>query len=351
MRIENQGALARTQMQTNEADAAKPAAGAGATAASDAALPEATLAAGLSLLGALRNFMPAANAPDFEIRLAEIAAKMKETQGNSETDRVVTDQEIKKQNLLENQARIEEAQKKMDEANAKRDDGGFWGKFTAVAQILGGLAVMAAGAVTIAAGIGVAVFTGGASALVAVPIGAGIVMSGALMAFSGADEACKQWNDGKGIVASVVELFGAELSDEWIMGLNIATTVTVAAATLAVGLAMLPFAIFSGGAAQVAALASLAPTMIQSSIGITNGVGDIARGVTNIQAAKLQHEAADMFAESDELNAMMSALDDLIDQALAMMMASSERFNAMIDEAISMMKDTGDVMSNQRFAV
>ncbi|MFP7674922.1 hypothetical protein ACG74X_16350 [Marivita sp. S0852] len=367
MRIENQNTPVRPQAA--EAAEAKPITGAGAAAASGAAVPEAALAAGLSIMGALRNFMPAANTPDFEVRLAEIAAKMKETQGQAETDRVVTDQEIKKQNLRENQVKIEEAQRKMDEAAAKRDSGGIFGKIAAALQLVGGAALIAIG---LAAAVIGGVFSGGMAAFA----GVAIMGAGALMMLGGIDGMVSEFNDGKGIIASVADvvagMFGEELSDDWIMGLNIASAVVMVLASLALaavtlgvagagaivaiksGLASLGIAIGNGvasGAKAVSTAANLASGLVQAAISIAGAGVQIAENVNKLEVADLEHEAANKHADAAELQAMMAALDDLIDQALQMMMASSDRFNGMIDEAIAMMKDTGDVMSTQRFAV
>ena len=50
------------------------------------------------------------------------------------------------------------------------------------------------------------------------------------------------------------------------------------------------------------------------------------------------------------MEAFMQQLDDLIDQAMTMLMAANDRFNAIMDSVTEMVQDTGNTLSNTRFA-
>lgn len=333
------GGVVNRPLTQEEVGQTKGTVGAG-TAAAVGDVPGAGASTGglAGVMSALSAFLPNVGG-DFEVRLAEISQRMKETQGQVETDRATTEQEVKSQNLKENQLKLEDAAKKMEEAAEKAKSGNIWDKIAMAFQALGAVLMAVLGAVLIATGVGAG-------------LGAALMISAALMIFSLVDQAVTEANDGMGIFASMADaidksLGGDGLTDEQKMAINISSMVAVAI----VGIVA---AVFTGGASVAGVAAQMAKSLatgIEVGTGIATATAQIGAAGTKADAAATRAEGQELQADAQDQEAAMSMLDDIIDQALQMLMASSERFNAMIDDAVSMLKDTGDSLSKARFAV
>ncbi|MGR3483860.1 MAG: hypothetical protein ACU0BF_00805 [Paracoccaceae bacterium] len=414
-------------------DQAKRAAGAGSFSAMAGQAPDGAAGMMQSIASALASFQPAPGTST-EVRLADVMARLKETVGDGDTDRVVREQESKRKNMQENQAKLEESQKKLEESEAKSKSGNIFNRIAQAFQALAAVIMIAIGTIGLLAG----------------GSGAALIVAGAAMAAALIDSLVAEQNDGKGMFASAVDgmmksATGEGLSEKAISALNytsmaiglvvsivagaggpgalmnaiksipdkvaavanaiksipekVATAANMikdaAAKTMQEGLkagievaktaAKTAASVADEGAQAAGKAASVADDGAQAAGKAANAAGDageaaatnakaaanaktldqFAKGtgaVTGVggavadvgsksygyAAAKSSAEAAELRAQSEEIQALMAELDDLIDQALTALMASSDRFNAMLDGAISMLRDTGDVMSSQQ---
>ena len=289
------------------------------------------------IVASLRNFAPGNPGSDFEAKLADITAKLRDVSGEVETDRVQNEQEIKRVNMKENEAKIKEAEKKLEEAEAKRKSGNIFDIIAMAFQALGALLLMAIGALLQA--------VPGAQAL-----GAMMIVAGVMLAVSLVNSIVAKANDGAGILGSIAKAAGA--SPEVIMGLDIAFTAAMLIASIAM-------AVFTGGSSAAAEIAGMAGKVAQAmqaaakivEIGTNVGsaVANVGGSAYRVAAAVDSKDAANLRAESDEIQALMQQLDDLIDQALQMLQQAAQRFNAIADTMTEMLNETGDTVSSTRF--
>jgi len=287
-----------------------------------------------SIMLALRAFTPELADGDFETRLAAITAKMKEVAGEVNTDRVQNEQENKRLNMKENQAKIEESERKLQEAQEKRESGDIGDKIALAFQALGALLMIALGAL-------LAVIPG------AQALGAVMIASGILMAISVVNSIVSQCNEGAGILGSIAKAAGA--SDDVVMGLDIAFTVVLAIAAIAVAF-INPTSLATGVAAAAAAAVRAAGQAANIATSVGAGAATVASKAYGLSAAEDTKQGQDLKADTMDMQAMMQMLDDIIDQALAMLMDASGRFNAVMDSLTEMMNDTGATLASTRFA-
>ncbi|WP_163850636.1 type III secretion system translocon subunit SctE [Pseudooceanicola aestuarii] len=297
-----------------------------------------------SILEGLRNFMPELGSESFETRLAEITSKLKEITSQVHTDRVLNEQETKRLNMKENEAKIEESEKKLDEAEAKRKSGNIFDKISMAFQALGAFLMIAIGA-----------------ALAAVPgmqaVGALMIAGGVIMAVSLINSIVQE-ETGAGIAGNLAKAIDPDISDDALMAIDMAFTITLAVAGIVAAVA-------SGRVdAAVQGFAGLSASVAKAAVETVRTVAAVAAAVTQagsavaqvgsagygLSAAEDQADAMDLQADSQAIQALMQQLDDLIDQALAMLMGASDRFNAMLDQITEMNKDSGDTLSATRFA-
>ena len=97
---------------------------------------------------ALRQFAPQSS-KDFEVILASVSNKMKDVSQDTQTERVIANQEVQKLNSLENQEKVDKALEKAEKAEAKKKDGDIWAKISEVASWVGAALLAAAGTAVI----------------------------------------------------------------------------------------------------------------------------------------------------------------------------------------------------------
>lgn len=342
-----------------------------------------------SVLAGLSQFTPKIGSSDAEAVLASVAVKMKEVMSENDTDRMVKDQETKRLALQDKTAKLEEAEKKIEEAASKGSN--IWGRVALAFQAISAIALVAGGI-----------------AMCFIPsmqvTGAGMIASGSIMAVMAVDSTVKEFTGGTGIVGSIAKAGGAD--DKTVMALDLAFTCTLAVASVAVGLLSMGIgaglalltnaaantaatvtsvtaASVSAGTSTGASAASTATTgaavgasvvsnaaMASATISAnttasvvvagSSGVGavsgsvsagaQVAQSVNNYETAEIRQDAAEANAEGSEISAAMQLLDDMVDQALASLMGSSERFAGMLDSITDMMKDRGDTLSQMKFS-
>lgn len=289
----------------------------------------------LGLAMALLSFLPTDLGSDFETRLAEVTDKLKATTSEAEKSRVNNEMENKRLNIEENEARMEEAQTKMDDAEASAENGAIWDKISIAFQLLGAVLMAALGAVLIATGVGAAA--------------GGLMIAGAvLMTLSAINSIVAQTTeDGLGIAGSIAKSSGADMetAGHWDMGIGI----TLAVATAVVAIASTVITAGAAGPALVGAVQSLlsAASSVASSAGAVSGA--VSAGY-KMDATFDRTDATEKQAQMKDNEAFMQQLDDLIDQALTMLMAANDKFNAIMDSVTEMVQDTGNTLSNTRFA-
>ena len=337
-RIDSTGAVIPTTTP-NPADGVKveQPTGQGVTGDTGGPVPTAAAPSFGAILQSLRNFSPATTGGDFETRLAEIAAKMRDVSGEVETSRAENEQEMKRLNMQENQAKIEEAEEKIDEAISKRENASIWDKIAMAFQILGAILLFAIGAALTALGAGA--------------VGVPLMIAAGFMAVSLINSAVAEANDGRGILASIAYAIDEDIDPDILMGLDIGFTALMVVASIVLAVAT-GGGSMSGVASNLAALAQGLKTAgmaveIASSVG--SAAATVGSAATSVDAAKTSQEAAYLQAESQEIQALMQQLDDLIDQALEMLQQAAERFNAVLDSMTEMLNDSGTSVSSTRF--
>ncbi len=272
---------------------------------------------------ALAAFAPAISG-NFEAKLADITAKLKQVTGEVDKDRVLNEQESKRLNMKENQAKIEDSEKKLEEAEAKKKSGNIFEKIGQAFQALGAILMAALGAIMIATGAGAAV--------------GALLIAAAVMTMMALVNSIVQSETGAGILGNIAKAIDPDVDPNVVMGLDIGFTAVMIIGSIAATVA-------TGGAATMGTVATIASAATQ----IGAGVAQIGASAFNISAAVDQSEAKQLQADTKDSEAIMQQLDDLIDQALQMLLQRSERFNALVDTVTGMMKDNTDALSATRF--
>lgn len=284
---------------------------------------------------ALLSYLPTELGADFETRLAEVTDKLKATTTEAEKDRVNNEMETKKLNIEENEARMEEAQTKMDDAEASSENGAIWDKISIAFQMLGAVLMAALGAVLIATGVGG-------------PAGALMIAGAALMMLSAINSIVAQsTEDGLGIGGSIAKASGADMETAGNVDMGVGITLAVATAVVAIAATVV-----TAGAAGPA-LVGAVQSMLSTASSIASSAGAVTSAVSagyKMDATFDRTDATEQQAQMKDTEAMMQQLDDLIDQALTMLMAANDRFNAIMDSVTEMVQDTGNTLSNTRFA-
>ena len=286
----------------------------------------------INLTIALASFSPKGMSGDFEAKLAEITSKLKDVSVENEEDRVNNEQENKRKSIQENQSKIEDSDKKVQDSEAKQKKSKIANIFAAIGQALGAAIMAVAGAALILTGAGAAA---GVALLVASVV-VGLAATDAIMSATR--------EDGLGMGGAIAKASGADEDQikKWNTGVSIALAASSAVASMA---AMVVTGGVSG-AATVQAIMNVANAatglMAATSTAVSAGFGHAA--------SKDNEEAMDLQADSQEIQAFMQQLDDLIDQAMTLLMSSNERFNAMMDSLSEMAHDTGNTLSNNKFA-
>lgn len=309
-------------------------AGAGVNGTDTTTAPEANGSLTMSLSNAMRQFAPNSS-KDFEVILAQVSQKMKDVSSDTQTERVIANQEVQQLNAEENQAKVNDSIEKAEKAAAKRKDGDLWAKISEVASYVGAALLAAAGAAVI-------ILSAGALA----PLGGLMIASAVVTTLGLIDAQVQKDNGGMGMFALAVDaVVPGGLNDKEVMALNIASAAINAAASIALGIATGNVAAASSAITAIKALA----VAIDIGTTLVTSTADVGANVTRMEAAELQKDSEDLKSDGLEIQAANSALDDVVDQALKMLMAAAEAFNAMIDSVVTMMNDKGKSMERTQF--
>lgn len=283
----------------------------------------------------LLSFFPKLLGGDFETRLAEITQKMREASGTSEQERLQTREKVKQLNIQENQAKMEEATQKLEEAAKDKETSSIWGAISKAFMALGALLTAAIGAVLIATGIGAAA-------------GAVMIAASAFMVASLVNSIVAENSDnGMGILGQILTAAGVD--EETAQGVDTATAIgsAVISAALSIAAAVMTFGIAAPGAAGAVLAVSNA---VQAGTAAAGAVTGAVQSGYGLSAALNSGEAAELQADSKDIQAFMQQLDDIIDQALSLLMQANDRFNVMLDDITDMTQDTSNTLSAVRFS-
>jgi transloator len=357
--------LAQYQTQVdNKGQVGATKTGSGVSAASGPAPASASTATQSAVMASLQAMMPKMTGEQMDVMILSIVTKMKDTIDATEKDKVKVDQGTKRANLLEKQNKIEEADKKIQEAKDARENASVWDKIKlafqyigAILTILAGVALMAAATAT---GVGVAAGLIGGGMMV----GAGIAM----LALA-ADATYAQTNGGIGFVGEIVKqakMAGGASQEEaekaartGDMVARIVIGVGAAVAAIAGG-AVAGIGAFVGAASSGAAIASTAAqtaqkvmdivmALLSAGTTIASSTGDAATAGVKYKASQTEAEGKKLQGDAKTLEALNQTLDDMIDQALARLKGAGERFDAMLDSLVDAAKDRGDTLARASF--
>jgi len=326
-------------------------------------VPQETVA---NALASLTAFMSGGAGIDVDVLLVQIAVAMRDTEATNQKAKINTDQESKKLQLKEKEEKLQEAQKKLDEAEAKRKSASIWDKIKLAFEWIGAAIAIALAAVMIATGVGAVV--GGlliAAAITAIIMAIDSTVSHATgMGMAGhaayavaikqgkteeeAKEAASKADMGFRIALAVVGIALAIASG----GAGIVSSVKSAVdagRTVAQGIKE-AFTLANQMLSQGAKLARQAISIAETANMVGSAVTNAGSSATRSEATKLSGEAKQIEAQTKTDEALIQMLDDLIDQALSRLMASSDRFNTILDDIVEAMNDRGNTMSKARFA-
>ena len=309
-------------------------------------------------LKSLAAFMTGKASMDIDVLLIQVSVAMRDTEATTQKSKINTDQETKKVQMREKEHKLEESAKKLEKAQ----NGSIWDKIKLAFEWIGAVIAAAIAAVMIATGVGAVV--------------GALLIAAAVTALVMAIDFTVAAATGMGIAGNIAKAAGA--SPEQIaqadMGFKISLAVLGIAFSLAAGGVGVASSVKAGVEAgikagftaakegfsaamnassaaisQGAQLARTAVTVTQSVSAATNAVVGIGSTVAHSEATNLRAEAKRLDAQAKVDEAFIQALDDMIDQALSRLMASSERFNAMLDEITSAMSERGNTLSRARF--
>lgn len=289
------------------------------------------------LMASLGSMMPLQKNPDSEILLADAMAKMKDIEENANTEKYKNDQEAKRSSLAEKKAKMDEADRKIQEAQDAMKNGNIFAILKMIFQAIAAALSVVLGALL----VGVCPVLGG------LMIAAGVV--GIIMMV----DAAVQQGTGMGIMGNIAM---AVTGDEKVAReADMAFRLTMAAVGLILAVAMIAAGRVDSIVDQLAQLSTKVDQFRQIATGITaainigTAVGDSAQAGVNVKAAENQSDARKLQASAKEIQAALAQLDDFIDIALSRLIAVMNRFNDMLDSLTDMINDKAQSLSNAKF--
>lgn len=337
---------------------------------------------------------------DVELLLAEASAKLKDTREDTELKSKEANQEAMRTAQQQKADKLNEQTQKIEEAIAAKAKNKIASFFGSIFKAIGAALAIAFAAIAIASGVGAG-------------LGALLIAAAVVAVVSLTDDIVTQAT-GTGIAGNIAKAAGAdketmqkvqEISGYVMLGVTIALTI----ATLGVGLksaipkiagkvadqaakmstkvtqeilkqalqsisknaakvagqsgdevanaAAQGAAAGAKGTAQAASAGTTTATRATQIANAANGATQVGGGASGVATAIYTNEAKQAYAdatdakgEADQLAAFMAVYQDLIDQALAMLMNAQDVSNAMLEAASSGLRDRGDSMMQVRFS-
>ena len=283
-----------------------------------------------SILASLQEIAPELSSEDATSLLLDAVAKIQKTVTESDSNKLKIDQEKKRSALEQKKEQLDEAAKKIEDAANKTKNLSIWDKikaafqaFVAVLQIVIGIVCCCFGA--------------------AVP-GVTMILGGITSAIMAVDSIVKAAT-GHGIAGSIHLLLhpgdtdGAAKAD---LGFG----VSLAGIALIIGIV--------GGAMDpstaAASIANATFTIASVVVALGTAAGDVTTGVLKFEAAEKQADAQSQQATAKRKEAVIQALDDIIDQAITRMTANGQKFADILDALTDLLKQHTDSVSTSRFS-
>lgn len=331
-------------------------------------------------LASLDAFLSGNGSVDVDVLLVQVTVAMRDTEAGSQKAKINNDQEAKKAQMKEKEAKLEEAQRKMEEAKAKKESGSLIDKIKLAFEWIGAIVAIAVAAVMIATGVGAVVgamliaaavtsLIMAVDSTVQMATGHGIAGSIALATGASEEEAAKAdmgfrislavlgiafaiASGGAGAISAARSAVsaGVKAADTARVAGETAMNVAKQAASAAKSAFTTALRESAGAMSQGAKLARGAASATEATQAAGAAATDVARSAVQYEETNLRAEAKKLESEAKTHEALMQMLDDLIDQALARLMASSDRFNLMLDDITEAMADRGNTLSRARFA-
>lgn len=298
-----------------------------------------------AMLAALLAFEPEMANVDQEVLLAEVITKLKDAQNANDKEGIKADSARKKAAVNEQKEKLDQAEKKQAEAEEKQKSASIWDKIKLAFQFLAAAISIVVGAVLVATGAGTA-------------LGLLMIAGGVLGIVQGIDSSLKQAT-GFGMAGLAAKARGESdekaRQDDFITGI-VMTCVSVAlsVATIVVSLksvASIADAAVEIGtkAAEFAASVQKAANVISQISNLATAAGDLGAGAVRYMASGLTSDATKLRADAKRNDASMKVIDDMIDQAIARMVASGDRFSQMLDGMMDALQDKSHSLSQAKF--
>ncbi|MBB3950333.1 type III secretion system translocon subunit SctE [Aureimonas jatrophae] len=340
--------------------------------------PEAALAEFNSVMAAMGITMSTKSS---EILIAEVAVSMRDTQSANEKGKIELDQKTMKGLLADQQAKIEEAERKQAEANEKKESASTADKIKLAFEWLGAAIAVAVAVVMIATGVGAVV--------------GALLLAAALTAIVMAIDSTMKMTDenGLGMVGQGEMARGQSLKDAKKADMIFGITMAVAGAVFSIagggaGVAnAAKQAVQAGvqagrivyditGSALQATKAALSVSKdvfmaslkagqasLELSMKITQKALDAAQDVTALGtsasnvASSIQRNQASIAeagvkraeGEAKEIDALMMQINDMLDQAFARLFAAGNQFSQMMDSIMEAKQDRAATLTNFKF--
>ena len=334
--------------KTGQIKTEKPVTGTGMMAAGGKAPDVATALSMGAMMGSIMAMMPQISGQSLDVKLMEVVNKMKDSIDSSEKGKIEVDRDKQRAMIGEKRAKLEEAEKKIQEAIDKRNSASIWDKIKIGFQMLGALITIALGAVM----IGLTPLLGPAAAIA----GGLVIAGGVCMMVLAIDSIVAASTKGQGGAAAGMGIAGHFASlftdDKELLGkIDLGFKLSVTALSVIFGIAgslIMPNP--AGMASIIQGFASAAAGVATATIGVATATGDVVTGVQKYEASKLEAGAKEKQAEGKETEALMKVLEDAIDQALKRLMGAGDRFAAMLDSISEAAQDRANTMSRAKFA-
>ena len=283
-----------------------------------------------SILSSLQEIAPELSSEDATSLLLEAVSDIQKTVTESDSNKLKIDQEKKRASLQQKQEQLDEASKKIAEAAETSKNLSIWDKIKAAFQALVAVLQIVIGIVCCCFGA-------------AVP-GVTMILGGVTSAIMAIDSIVKAAT-GHGIAGSIHLLLHPD-DTEGAANADLGFGVGMAGVALIIGIV--------GGAMDpstaAAAAANAAFTTISCVVAIGTAVGDVTTGVIKYEAAEKQADAQEQQATGKRKEALIQALDDIIDQAITRLTSNGQKFSDILDSLTDLLKQHTDSVSSARFS-
>jgi hypothetical protein len=373
---------------TKKTDGVQGPTGAGNIAGVNAA-PDAAGTSNLSeMMASIAGLIPKMSGDQLDVLIVSLTSKMKDTMDKSDKDAIKTSQDAKRVAIAEKRGKLEEALKKIQDAEDAQKHASIWDKIKLAFQYLGAILSMVAGAVMVATGVGAVA-------------GAMLIASGAVLLALAIDQTvsmatAKNGQDGLGALGLMCKAFAKlegksdeeaeQIAEKGQMGLRIGlmgVALILAGPSMVMGIASMVSSatttateiasdaeenatIAEEGAAmgeqgaaaadevttqaeQIQQIAEKVLDVVNDFTAVGSAITEVGSSVTHYQASSDQADAKHAQADAKRFEAMQQFLDDMIDMALSHLKNNGDRFSAMLDSVTDAMKDRADTMSRATF--